>query len=316
MLRCKGQYFNLNRIEFVITRACSGRCKHCALGELTSKGRGINADAAVTAIKRLTERFAIDSIMTFGGEPLLFADAVCKIHAAARDCGIAKRQLITNGFFSKNEQKIDDVAKTLCDSGINNIMLSVDAFHQETIPLEPVLQFADALIKYEFPALRTHPAWVVNKKDVNIYNTETKRLLKIFADKGIEANYGNDISPSGNALKYLAEYLPPIAEADLSAPCGSAPYTSRIDEIDRISINPDGTVQACFEMGNIYRDDILNIVDSYDPYKNPALCALLDGGVTELLCYAETQGVIVDIADCPSACKVCRKVMAALSTPK
>jgi len=301
-------YINLNRIEFVVTHACSGRCKHCACGELSDKGKGINADMAVSSVKQLTERFKIKSLMTFGGEPLLFADSVCKIHATARDCGIPKRQLITNGFFSKDEQKINDAAKALCDSGVNDIMLSVDAFHQEYIPLVPVVQFADALLAQKFTGLRVHPAWVVDENNTNAYNAKTKRLLKIFTDKGIPQSSGNNIFPSGNAAKYLSEFYPLPGKADLSVPCGAAPYSSRPDEVDCISINPDGGVSACTEIGNIYRDNILDIIDNYDPYKDPVLKAVLDGGVPELLNYAKSLGIDVDINDRYSACGVCRKV--------
>jgi len=156
------RYINLNRIEFVITDACSGRCKHCSNGE-RSGNDGVDADAAVNAVKRLAERFAIKSVMTFGGEPLLFVDVVCKIHAAARDCGIPKRQLITNGFFTKDERRIDEVAQALYESGVNDILLSVDVFHQEYIPLEPVMVFAEAFVKYDTPSLRVQPVWVVNE---------------------------------------------------------------------------------------------------------------------------------------------------------
>jgi len=48
--------------------------------------------------------------MTFSGEPLLFFDTVCKIHTAALDCGVPKKQLITNGFFSRDERRIDEYA--------------------------------------------------------------------------------------------------------------------------------------------------------------------------------------------------------------
>jgi len=304
---------NLNRIEFVITDACSGRCKHCSNAERLDKNGSVDADAAVIAVKKLAKRFAIDSIMTFGGEPLLFADTVCKIHAAARDCGISKRQLITNGFFSKDNQKIDDVAKALCVSGVNDVLLSVDVFHQEFIPLEPVMQFAKALLRHNVPSLRVHPAWVVNEENENPYNTETRRLLKLFEDMSIRASDGNNIFPSGNALKYLSEYFAPSEKLDLSVLCGSAPYTSRLDEIDCINISPNGNIEECsITIGNIYTDDVLDIVDRYDPYSNPAWSAVLNGGVIELLQYAQTQGITVDITDCRSACGVCRKVMAAL----
>jgi len=214
------RYIDLKRIEFVVTDACSGRCKHCSNGERLDKSGNVDADAAVSVIKRLTERFEIKSVMTFGGEPLLFADTVCRIHAAARNCGIPKRQLITNGFFSIDSHKIDEVAKALRDSGVNDILLSVDVFHQEFIPLEPVEQFAEALLRHEIPSLRVQPAWVVNEDNDNHYNTETRRLLKVFNDKGIQANGGNNIFPSGNALKHLPEYFAPPDKVDLSVPCG------------------------------------------------------------------------------------------------
>ncbi|MCL2060102.1 MAG: radical SAM protein [Oscillospiraceae bacterium] len=307
------RYIDLKRIEFVVTDACSGCCKHCSNDERLDSRGSVDAKAAVAAIKQLAGRFAIESVMTFGGEPLLYSDTVCKIHAAARDSGITSRQLITNGFFSKDSQKISDVAKALCDSGVNGVLLSVDVFHQEFIPLEPVECFAEALIKHGVPRLRVHPAWVVDENNDNHYNAETRRLLKIFTDKGIEASEGNNIFPSGNAIKHLPEYFAPPDKVDLSAPCGSAPYTSRIDEIGCFGINPNGDVNLCsITIGNIYADDILKIVDGYDPYLNPIWRTVLESGVTGLLRYAQAQGVTVDTSDCRSACGVCRKIMDAM----
>ena len=308
------RYIDLKRIEFVVTDACSGRCKHCSNGEHTGAGESVNADAAESAIKRLAERFAIQSVMTFGGEPLLFAETVCKIHTAARDCGISKRQIITNGYFSKNEDRINKVARDLCASGVNDILLSVDVFHQEFIPIEPVMHFAEALLKQGAPSLRMQPVWVIDENHKNPYNTETKRLLNLFGDMGIQVNEGNNIFPSGNALKYLAEYFTSPDNLDLSVPCGSMPYTERPDEVYCVSVNPAGDVEICsITIGNIYENDILKIIDSYDPYGNPASRAVLNGGVPALLRYAESQGITMDISDCRSACGVCRKTMAALN---
>lgn len=304
------RYINLNRIEFVITDVCSGCCKHCSNGERLEKSESVDANKAVNAVNQLAKRFELQSLMTFGGEPLLFANTVCKIHNAARDCGIPKRQLITNGFFSKEDSKINYTAKALCDSGVNDILLSVDVFHQEFIPLEPVINFAEALIRHNAPSLRVQPAWVVNEQHDNIYNTETRRLIKIFTDKGIRSNNGNNIFPSGNALKYLSEYFPPPENVDLSVPCGSAPYTGRIDEVGCFGINPNGDVNLCsITIGNIYSQDIMDIVDSYDPYNNHVWRTVLNDGVPALLQYAESQGILVDTSDCRSACGVCRKVM-------
>ena len=97
---------NLNRIEFVITYACTGRCKHCSEGDHNNTGEHIDVGAAAEAVRKIAERYRMDSLMTFGGEPLLYPEAVYAIHAAAKEMKIPKRQLITNGFFTRDKGKI------------------------------------------------------------------------------------------------------------------------------------------------------------------------------------------------------------------
>ena len=124
---------------------------------------------------------------------------------------------------------------------------------------------------------------------------------------------GNDISPRGNAKKFLAEYFAPPGELDLSVPCGQMKYTSRLDEVDCVSINPNGDLTVCgLPIGNIGEEDVLTILDRYDPYENPAKKALLEGGVEELVRYAKGLGVEVDMSECYSACDVCQKIFTML----
>ncbi len=117
---------NLDRLEFMVTLACTGRCRHCSEGDHSGSGEHISGGVGAQAVRSLAAVRTIDSVMTFGGEPLLYPEAVCKIHAAARDCGIPKRQLITNGYFTKDIQKIRDTAAELVWSGVNDILLSGD----------------------------------------------------------------------------------------------------------------------------------------------------------------------------------------------
>lgn len=247
---------NLNRIEFLITLACTGRCKHCSEGEHTAGGEYIDGDAAAQVVYELCGTFNIESLMTFGGEPLLHPDEVCKIHTAAREMNIPKRQLITNGFFSKDEKRIKETAEKLAESGVNNILLSVDAFHQETIPLEPVRAFAEAVKATGIP-LRTQPAWLVDKEDKNPYNQKTLEILNTFEQMDIMQAGGNLIFPSGNALKYLGEYFEPGKEY-------INPYDENPEDIRAICISPDGSVLG----SNMYQSNILDILEHYSPKKS------------------------------------------------
>ena len=194
-----------DRIEFVVTYACTGNCKHCSQGEHGDKSV-IDTDAAVEAVYRITDKYDIKSLMTFGGEALIRPDEVCKIHVAAKTAGIEKRQLITNGFFSCDEAYIVETVSCLRDSGINDLLLSADAFHEEYIPLEYVRIFARECLENNIP-IRLNPAWLGSYEADNTYNIRTREIVKEFTDMGIPEGCGNVIFPKGNALKYFPEYF-------------------------------------------------------------------------------------------------------------
>jgi hypothetical protein len=191
--------------------------------------------------------------MTFGGEPLLHADAVCAVMCAATELQIPRRQVITNGYFSKSAEKICAVAQQLAACGVNDLLLSVDAFHQETIPLAPVRTFA-AAVKEAGGAIRISPAWLVSRDADNPYNKKTHEILAHFTELGIPEGSGNVIFPSGNALKYLADYFDPD-----NLPIN--PYEESPEDIRTISIDPDGSVLG----GNIYDTDILTLIERHTP---------------------------------------------------
>ena len=176
---------NLNRIEFVITWACTGRCKHCSEGEHESKGVHIDGDAAASVV--------------------------------------------------------------------NSIALSVDAFHQETIPLEPVKTFANA-VKETGVSINTHPAWLGGSEASNPYNKRTREILNEFAAIGVQASEGNVIFPAGNALKYFGGYFN-------SSKKHVSPYDENPEDVRAVSISPDGSVLS----DNIYRSGILEIIEKYEP---------------------------------------------------
>ena len=247
------QYFkNLNKIEFVVTYACTGRCKHCSEGDHTSCGERIDPQIAADVVRKIAAEYDIKTVMTFGGEPLLYPDAVYAIMTAAKELNIPKCQIITNGYFSKNGDRIREVAERLAACGVNHLLLSVDAFHQETIPIDVVKQFASEAKACGIP-IRLQPAWLVSAMDDNPYNRKTREVLGSFADMGICENEGNVIFPEGNALKYLADYFTDERPEN--------PYVEDPRDVRCVSFEPNGNVLS----GNVYRKDIMEIIKDYAP---------------------------------------------------
>ncbi|MCL2170917.1 MAG: hypothetical protein FWB71_02090, partial [Defluviitaleaceae bacterium] len=215
----------------------------------------------INILKRLATRYELNSVMTGGGEPMLHAKTVCQIHEAAREMGVSHLQLITNGYFTQNFRRfesmiIDEVAAMVVKSGVNDILISVDGFHQEYIPMGPVLEFAEALLRHNAPRVRAHPAWLINAGHVHTYNTETIHLLTRMERIGIKSSKGNSVIIEGNAAKHFDD----LKQYSLSA---SPHVPNPFRTIKSISIEPDGDVHTYRLIGNIYQDDILDILDNH-----------------------------------------------------
>ena len=241
---------NLSKIEFVVTDACTGRCKHCSEGEHLSCGERVDPTLAADAVRRVASLYDIKTVMTFGGEPLLHTDAVYAIMTAAYEMRVPRRQVITNGYFSRDTERIREVAEMLADCGVNDVLLSVDAFHQETIPLDVVRVFATELKRRSVP-VRLQPAWLVSPTDENEYNKTTRAILDSLSDLNISVGEGNVIFPEGNALKYLQEYFKDNIPEN--------PYIDDPCDVKCLSFSANGDVLK----GNIYRCDILEIIAGY-----------------------------------------------------
>ena len=251
--RMKNKYLeSLNKIEFVVTYACTGRCKHCSEGDHRSSGERIDPEIAKDAVRRITELYDVQTVMAFGGEPLLYPDATGNIICAAKEAGVPVRQIITNGYFTKDEEKISRMAQSISEWGANDLLLSVDAFHQETIPLSVVRSFASRLKEQGVP-VRLQPAWLVSPEDDNTYNVRTRQIIESLGDLKLPVSCGNVIFPEGNAAKYLAEYF--------TAELPENPYTEDPCNVKCISFAPNGDVLD----SNVYKNDIISILENYDP---------------------------------------------------
>ena len=303
------KYLDINRLEFSVTYSCTGNCNHCSVGDkLKSSSSVIEKNVAVKAVCGLKNMYEIKSVMTFGGEPLLYYETTAAIQKAACDSGIPDRQIITNGYFSKNHEKISEAVQELKESGVTEILLSVDSFHAEKIPLNVVLDFAKSVKEADFCKLILQPAWLVNESSNNRYNAETRKCLSFFDELNLEINEGNNIFPAGNALKNFSDYYPK-KPFNPDFKCGDAVYSDKLDDVKTLSVDPDGNVFACcIPIGNLYDNSIIEIVKNYDPHKIETANALVNGGIRELIKLAENRGLMIDLSDFYSPCNVCHYI--------
>ncbi len=162
--------------------------------------------------------------------------------------------------------------------------------------------------EYGLP-IRLHPAWVVDQYDENEYNLRTKQVLHAFHELELAHSKGNNILPSGRALDHLSKYFPK-KELDLTIKCGQEPYSSKLDDVNTISIAPGGDICVCsFVIGNAYQEEIDSILDRYNPYEIPEMKTLLEDGIMGLHRYASGKGLDIDISEFHSVCGACRAIV-------
>lgn len=243
---------NLHKIEFPVTYLCTGKCRHCSEADKSGFKGHIRGDAAAKLIADVSAVYDIENVLLFGGEPLLYPDDCFLIMSAAREAGVKKRCVITNGWFSKDVNFNCKTAEKLVESGCNRVLLSVDSFHQETIPLESVMIFANELERLSPGIIKLNPAWIKGKNADNPYDKKTTEIVEKFTSMGISENKGNIIFPAGNALKYLSEYFDPGKEY-------INPYEEDPMDLRTLSVGPDGSLLG----GNIYRENIFDIFSRY-----------------------------------------------------
>jgi MoaA/NifB/PqqE/SkfB family radical SAM enzyme len=312
-----GRYLAVDRIEFVVTYLCNSKCSHCQLTEKEKKvlPSHIDKDKASEIIRKVGRAYAPKSVMTFGGEPLLYPEIVCAIHAQAKKTGIPVRDVITNGFWSTKAEKIQKIAQNLAKSGVNEVAISVDCFHQEFVPLKIVKKTATSLVEAGIARVRWNPCWVVSKDHDNKYNRRTKAILQKLRNPHMEEDEGNNVRPEGGALSSLAEFLPPKTPVP-KGKCGDIPYTETLDSVKAISIEPDGRVAVCKNLyiGNAFESDIIDILKNYDPFKIPETKSILEKSMDGLIDWAKKRGIKPKSGGYYSICDLCTDLRERAST--
>ena len=290
---------DMHRLEFSVTYRCNSHCKHCQVGQdkRASHPAAIGGELAARIVHRL------------------YPDAVCAIHTAAAQEEIPHRSIITNAGMPRSETTFRDVARRLAESGVNSVYVSVDAFHQEHIPVEVVAGNVRALADAGIDELVWNPCWVVSRGHDNPWNRRTQDILAALACLPVREDAGNTVQPKGHALEWLVDYLPPKIPLPTGT-CGDMPYTGPLDAIESISIEPDGGVAVCEDLiiGNAAQQDIIEILNGYDPHRIPETRAILQSGMAGLVALARAQGIDPDPKGYYSICDMCTSLRQRMGT--
>lgn len=209
---------------------CSARCRSCLWGESINHGPTMSVAQACSWVD---QAHALGNLMLVGfsgGEPFLYQR---EMKAVARyACAQYGLQSVaaTNCFWAITPEKTEGVLRSLHDVGMRRLLISVDDFHQEWVPLERVRNCVTAAQLLEMDCTLQCVVTASSKK-LNHY------LEALGVSRG-ERLFASEIpcTPVGSAATQIASSEFPVCEGIPKDYCTM---------LQALTVLPEGNVHLC-----------------------------------------------------------------------
>ncbi|MDH5451103.1 MAG: radical SAM protein [Candidatus Bathyarchaeota archaeon] len=295
---------NIKRLEFLLTEKCNSRCIHCQ-GEHSPERQGVmKVEDGLNYLEETTSVAKLDSFMIFGGESMLYPERVIKLCQKAKELSIPEIELITNGFWGKNVDRARSLATQLKGSGVNEVLISVDAFHLPYLPLDYARNAALACAAAGIRRVRWNIAILESENASNDFDKQTRRIMEILAPLGMEKNV-NKVWPQGRARRTLTEFFP---KQSLEGKCPKV-ETALVNPTC-VTMDSRGWASICWNLsiGNGKRQPLSKILIGYDWKNHPVIKTLVEHGPKGLLELPEASGFHFEENRYIDKCHLCKDI--------
>jgi hypothetical protein len=270
-------------------------------------------DTPYSIVKRLNSNFGLDMVVILGGEPSIFREQTHELLSKVHELGLATR-LETNASWAKDPQSALDFLRPVKASE-TSVMLSVDAFHSKYIPYTNNANAIKACIELDIPFILEIPYLDINRKthllDVKTLDIEAKTVSGFDAEM---KTYRGNIIFTGRAAEKFGDEMA-VGKGIPREACTNVPWWGESDiKTTNLLIYEYGgwITKGCgIAIGNVYKQDIAEMVRHYNAEANPVFSMLLNEGPYALAKEAEKYGYVIkrDYADKCHLCHEARQVL-------
>ncbi|MBY8983863.1 MAG: radical SAM protein [Candidatus Lokiarchaeota archaeon] len=275
-------------LTFLISYKCTNECKHCAIqGSPNQDDISMELGDVRRYLEDVTANYIVDEVGFFGGEPLLNLDLLIDLIKVVKSYDIPNIGLPTNGYWGKNDLTAKKYALKLKEAGLNTIGFSVDAFHQEFVPLDVVKRAMKAAHEVGIERIYSITQNLGSENINNIFNEQNKKITEEISKEFEFCHVINsELQVRGRAVKQLTEYYS----------MNSIPLDKcLIFKVPMFMIDPNGWVfhQLCHGIciGNAKEKSISEIINEFNYRKHPIIGKVVaKGGPQNLLEIAIEKG--------------------------
>ena len=277
--------------DFLLTFKCPSKCRHCSYKAGPERTGHMKTADAERYLKELTDTQPLKSIAVHGGEPFLYFKLLKHVMKTAKELKLSQTWVITNGYWAKTKTKAEKKLTELKNAGLTCITFSVDAFHQEYIPLETVKNGIEAAATVGFERVCVDSYFLASPNSDNPYDILTRKTLeKLGKIDNVEINKWQ--ARIGGRAAELAKHLPPKPET----PTGRCqlPFWigGNLKNPEAIEIDCEGNVTLCpgISIGNAKHQSLAQILQNYNYRDHPILSIITEEGPIGLLKIAKAKG--------------------------
>ena len=271
--------------------ASSPECKK----EYISKEMSLNT-------ARLLKEAGTHSVHIGGGEPFINFEALCNLIEALNSCSIGIDYIETNAYWCRDKEYAKSRLEALKKLGVTTVMVSVDPYHIEYVPLERPLMLCSLLDEYGFDYFIWQQKFLKRLMALDITRVHTREELeKVLGKDYIEETakeYGLGIN--GRALAF-AKRIYPMYPAEFFATDEECPSLTHPHHC-HIDLYGNAIPSRCTGISAL-TEDYLNTDIQEDKY--PVLSRLISGGTKELFEYAKQKGFVPAKEGYPTRCAFC-----------
>jgi MoaA/NifB/PqqE/SkfB family radical SAM enzyme len=296
-------------LSIMKSNRCNFGCRHCIHGSSARQRRVLPQETIRGLIRSAalvsgTERLIISFT---GGEPFLHFEDLLENAREAKKSGASLISCISNCFWAVSEEAAGQMLGDIKRSGIDQLSVSYDRFHDPYVSLEHIRNAFKAAVE---AGIQVKFKTVVFRDSERAYQfLEGLKDLTCGTSFQVEENL---CLPVGRA-----ESLP----GSLFLYCEGFPR-ERCYGLGNILAGHDGNVYPCccaafsgpLRLGNIHRDTLQSLVEKFNG--SVLFKVLRDRGPAYFLPYLRECGVILEEGTFVNACHLCRRVLQAFRTDK
>ncbi len=281
---------------------CSAACRHCMFASSPRAGKEFISGEAAERIAGRLKRAGVYSMHIGGGEPFLNFEALCVLLGAMQKAGLGVDYIETNAFWARDDAEIMKRLERLRKLGVDTIMVSVDPFHIEYVPLERPIRLVQALRRAGMDYFIWQDRFLERLLPLDMTKTHTKEELSALLGEDYVADTAREygVKVNGRALAIAESVYEPQSALELAdgEPCSSllAGMHCHVDLYGNVI--PSGCPGISIDL-----EDFL--AGRLPREKYPAAQRLYAGGVRALLEYATDAGFMPDDAGYATKCSLC-----------